>query len=417
MPVQCVYPGIVTKFVDIKIKDTVQYSYIFVQGGDEYMKKIRSVFAELGYSQTDIERKITDCRRAIFEGPERFYFEGPDDTAYLTDTGNNDVRTEGMSYGMMMALQMNRRDIFDRIWKWSRVYMFMEEGKNRNYFAWSCTLNGEKNSWGPAPDGEEYFAMALFFASARWGDGEGIFNYSREAVALLETCLHQGSRPKDEPGARPMWDADNYLIRFIPDCDFSDPSYHLPHFYDLFAKRAAAGDRPFWKKAAAASRNYIAQACHPATGMAPEYADYDGKPNPEGPPVGHSDFYSDSYRVALNIGLDALWNGPVEPLSLAAAALLEFFANQDSGDLRRYAVDGTARDEPALHPIGLIAANAAAAPAVLGVPGMSKQAEAGAEKAVRLFWNTPPRTGPRRYYDNCLYFFSLLILSGYSKVY
>jgi oligosaccharide reducing-end xylanase len=131
------------------------------------MKKIRSVFAELGYSQTDIERKITDCGRAIFDGPERFYFEGPDDTAYLTDTGNDDVRTEGMSYGMMMALQMNRRDIFDWIWKWARVYMFMEERKNQNYFAWSCTLNGEKNSWGPAPDGEEYFAMALFFASAR----------------------------------------------------------------------------------------------------------------------------------------------------------------------------------------------------------------------------------------------------------
>lgn len=35
--------------------------------------------------------------------------------------------------------------------------------------------------WGTAPDGEEYFAMALFLASGRWGDGEGVYEYSRHA--------------------------------------------------------------------------------------------------------------------------------------------------------------------------------------------------------------------------------------------
>ncbi|MDR2069972.1 MAG: xylanase, partial [Treponema sp.] len=271
--------------------------------------------------------------------------------------------------------------------------------------------------WGPAPDGEEYFAMALMFASARWGDGEGIFNYSGEAQRLLDSCLHQGHRAGDDPSARPMWDASNYLIRFVPDCDFSDPSYHLPHFYEIFAERGPAIDRPFWKNAAEASRKYTALSCHPVTGLAPEYAFYDGKPNDKGPPADHGDFYSDAYRVALNIGLDALWNGPAEPLSQAAARLLAFFADKDPADLRRYAIDGQPLEEKALHPVGLIAANAAAAPAVLKAAGMSAKDEAGAKKAVRLFWETPPRTGPRRYYDNCLYFFSLLILSGNYRVY
>ncbi|MNI96322.1 Reducing end xylose-releasing exo-oligoxylanase [compost metagenome] len=36
---------------------------------------------------------------------------------------------------------------------------------------------------------------------------------------------------------------------------------------------------------------------------------------------------------------------------------------------------------------------------------------------VKLFWNTPLRTGIRRYYDNCLYFFSLLALSGNYRIY
>ena len=40
-----------------------------------------------------------------------------------------------------------------------------------------------------------------------------------------------------------------------------------------------------------------------------------------------------------------------------------------------------------------------------------------AEKTVRQFWNTPLRQGKRRYYDNCLYFFAVLALSGNYRIY
>ena len=73
-----------------------------------------------------------------------------------------------MSYGMMACVQLDHKEEFDRIWKWTVTYMYMEEGENAGYFAWSCQPDGTKNSMGPAPDGEEYFAMALFFASHRW---------------------------------------------------------------------------------------------------------------------------------------------------------------------------------------------------------------------------------------------------------
>lgn len=148
----------------------------------------------------------------------------------MEDTGNHDARTEGMSYGMMVCVQLDKKEEFDRLWKWTRTYMYMDEGSGKNYFAWSCALDGTRNADGPAPDGEEYFAMALFFASRRWGDGEGIFNYSREAKAILHECVHKG-----EPGhpGDPMWEPSNKLIKFVPGLDFSDPSYHLPHFYEL----------------------------------------------------------------------------------------------------------------------------------------------------------------------------------------
>ena len=133
--------------------------------------KYRNVFAEYGYSEAEIQRRVEQTFEIIFYGneEERFYHEVGADMAYIEDTGNHDVRTEGMSYGMMACVQMNRREEFDRLWKWTRTYMYIEDGPCKNYFAWSCATDGSKNAEGPAPDGEEYFAMALFFAANRWG--------------------------------------------------------------------------------------------------------------------------------------------------------------------------------------------------------------------------------------------------------
>lgn len=364
-------------------------------------KTYRNVLAELGYAQDEIDARIKQIWQAIFEDKtERFYFEDGPDTAYMMDTGNLDARTEGMSYGMMMAVQMDRQDIFDRLWTWSFRNMLMHDGPNSGYFAWSCAPDGTKNADGPAPDGEEYFALALFFAAERWGEREAPYDYANQARTLLHTCIHKGEDGKGEP----MWDPENKLIKFIPNCNFTDPSYHLPHFYDIFAERANAEDRLFWQEAAAASRRFIPTSCHPVTGLNPEYSRYDGSPQPV---KEHDAFYSDAYRVAINIGLDALWFGTQDWQQDIARRLHRFFADKDPADYREYAIDGTVLSRNCLHPVGLIASNAAAALA---------SGDENAIKAVSLFWNTAPRRGDRRYYDNCLYFFSLLALSGRYRI-
>ena len=371
--------------------------------------KYRNVFAELGYPQEDIDKKIKDAFHTVFYGNdgERFYHTVGDDMAYLEDTGNNDARTEGMSYGMMMSVQMNWKEEFDRIWKWAYTYMYNTEGYNKGYFGWSCKTTGEKNAEGAAPDGEEYFAMALFFASHRWGDGEGVFNYSERAKDILRACLHNGEK---EPGS-PMWDKDNKLIKFVAECNWSDPSYHLPHFYELFALWADECDREFWKEAAAASREYLKKACHPVTGLAAEYAEYDGTPHistGRWAKYRHDWYYSDAYRVAANIGLDYEWFAKDEWNTVCADNIQRFFCETvGNKDFKIYEIDGTVIDEPALHPVAIIATNAMASLAAKGEH---------AEECVRLFYETPLRTGNRRYYDNCLYLFALLALSGNYRI-
>lgn len=373
--------------------------------GAFYTGEYRNVFKELGYSEDEIRKKIDDAYQTIFYGSEdeRFYHEIGDDMAYLEDTGNNDARTEGISYGMMMCVQNNWKKEFDRLWKFAKTYMWMEDGENAGYFAWSVQPDGTKNSHGPAPDGEEYFAMALFFASNRWGDGEGIYNYSKEARAILHECIHKG---EDGKLGYPMWEPSNKLIKFVPNFNFTDPSYHLPHFYELFALWANEEDREFWKEAAKASREYLHKACHPVTGLAPEYAHYDGTPVTFD---NRDRYYSDSYRVAANIGLDYAWFAADEWQRDCADKIQAFFCETAKGKIDRvYKIDGTILDEPALHPVAIIATNAQAALAANDTKNL--------RECVELFWNTPLRKGVRRYYDNCLYLFALLALSGNYRI-
>ncbi|MBD2846547.1 xylanase [Paenibacillus sp. IB182496] len=370
--------------------------------------RYRNVLAELGIAETAIEARLEAVWAALFGDADeavRFYYPLGADIAYILDTGNLDVRTEGVSYGMMMAVQMDRQEVFDRLWRFAVTYMQHREGRYKHYFAWHCKPDGTRLSSGPAPDGEEFFAMALFFAAARWGDGEPPLDYAAQARQILRACLHQG---EDGAPGDPMWDPATKLIKFVPESPFSDPSYHLPHFYELFAERADARDRAFWREAADASRAYLQLACHPQTGLAPEYAHYDGTP---APPQRHGDyrhFFSDAYRVAANVALDWEWFRR-DPWQVEQSnRLLRFFRPIPVADYRRYTIDGQPFDEPALHPVGLLATNAAAA--------LAADSE-DAAYFVRLLWETPLRRGPRRYYDNCLFFFALLALSGRYRIY
>ena len=376
-----------------------------------------NVFRELGHSEEEISDRLEQIWQTFFYGPEeeRIYHPVGEDMGYLEDTGNHDVRTEGMSYGMMLCVQTNHKEEFDRIWKWACTYMWMEDGENEGYFAWSCGTDGSRNSNGPAPDGEEFFAMALLFASHRWGDGEGIYDYAACARKILKACIRKGQNGR--PGTT-MWNLENKQILFVPGSDFTDPSYHLPHFYELFAEWADEEDREFYREAAVVSREYLAVCTHPVTGMNAEYAEFDGRPMSR-PLPGRADrhdwFYSDAYRTAANIGLDMSWNA-VKKGQEKAPARLQAFLDAQEDPYQIYLVDGTCLHEKALHPVGMLAATAQGSLAVLYDETASEEDRKRALDWAERLWKEPLRKGDRRYYDNCLYFFAFLALSGNYRV-
>jgi len=267
-------------------------------------RQYRNLLLESGYTQEAIDRKMEEIWYNLFEGPDKIYFEVGDSLAYISDIKNNDVRTEGMSYGMMIAVQFDKKEMFDRLWRWGTRYMQHHEGDREGYFAWSCQTDGTRNSEGPASDGELYYVTALIFASNRWGNDTGI-DYLKEAQYILDCAMSKDGTG----GVTNFINMDHKLITFVPDVHggaFTDPSYHVPAFYEVWARWADDGRSELWRECAEKSRAYLHTAVHSETGLNPDYSEYDGSPKYTGRIIGE-EFRFDSWRVPMNIALDYSW--------------------------------------------------------------------------------------------------------------
>jgi oligosaccharide reducing-end xylanase len=368
----------------------------------------RNLFREyLGKLDSEVQAKLETAWQQLFYGDDdnqRVYYPVGADLAYIEDIGNGDVRTEGMSYGMMIAVQMDKKAEFDRLWKWARTYMVQTEGPFKGYFAWHCSTDGGQLDAGPAPDGEEWFVMALFFASGRWGDGQGLFNYRQQAQTILDTM-----RTKTAEGngiATDMFDSQEKQVVFVPvgkGATFTDPSYHLPAYYDLWA-RWADRDNQFWADAARTSRAFFKQAANPQTGLMPDYANFDGTPATTDD---HKDFRFDAWRTLSNVAVDHAWFG-ADPWQVEQSnRVLTFLASQGIDSYpNQYSLDG--KTLSATHSTGLVAMAAVAA--------LSADQDIG-KPFVQALWNTQIPSGRWRYYDGMLYMLGFLHVSGNFKIY
>lgn len=309
-PVISVPQGIHDLHFSVQTAGTVEVDWVgfdalpWSQGGFQ-THRYRNLFAELDYPQREIDRKLNGIFHDVFEGPDKVYFEVGDTMAYISDVKNHDVRTEGMSYGMMIAVQLDRKDIFDRLWRWCRKYMQHRDGYLKGYFAWSCKTDGTRNAQGPASDGELYYVTSLIFASNRWGNDTGI-DYLKEAQFILDCSMQKAGMNRTAP----LINLEHQLITFTPDHwggRFTDPSYHLPAFYEVWARWADDGRSQFWNECAQKSREFLHKAIHPVTGLNPDYCNYDGTLR-GGPGIIGDAFRFDSWRVPMNIALDYSWS-------------------------------------------------------------------------------------------------------------
>ncbi len=391
--------------------------------------KYRNLFAEDGHSQAEIQAKIDSAWQQLFHGDpqtQAIAFDAGSNAngplMYVTDWANHDVRTEGMSYGMMIAVQLDKKAEFDAIWNWAMTYMYVADPAAPSYqfFAWSCKTDGTHNAEGAAPDGESYFAMALLFAGNRWPGGKGLYDYHAEANKLLSAMVHRpvitATEKKGPHTVGPMVNADPPMILFVPEVmpePFTDPSYHLPAFYELWSRWGPEEDRAFWAHAAEVSRAFFVKTTNPMTGLAPDYANFDGTPHASRFPQS-GQFGYDAWRTVSNWSVDWSWWHKAPAERTLSDRIQSFFAAQgidkygpvfslDGRDLG--ATPGLTHED---HPAGLAGTNA--------VAGLAATKRKRARQFTEALWNTPIPSGQGRYYDGMLYLMSLMHLSGEFRV-
>jgi len=392
------------------------------EGGAYATGRYRNLFVEAGHTRAEIRSKIDRAFRQLFHGDakdEAVYFAvGENDNgplAQIRDIGNGDVRSEGMSYGMMIAVQLDKQAEFDALWNWAKSFMYHADPKSPSYgyFSWSLKTDGTPNDEMPAPDGEEYFATALYFAANRWSGRDGIYNYRAEADQLLRHMRHRkqitGPTVKGELTAGNLFHPEFKIVRFTPDVanwEHTDPSYHLPAFYELWAVWGPEEDRQFWQEAAAASREFFQRAAHPKTALTPEYADFDGTPwlapwNPRS-----ADFHADAWRTAMNWSVDwAWWAGNPREQELSDR-LQAFFASQGIDEyVNHYTLDG--KPLGSSRSTGHVAANAVASLAAT---------HPRSRDFVEALWNAQVPSGQWRYYDGMLYLIAMLHCGGEFRI-
>jgi len=385
----------------------------------------------LGKSEAEVDEKVNlavhrffgmgtnEPNELIRDAGYRVYYELPQDPsmAFIWAADSNDVRSEGMSYGMMLAVQMNLQHEFDRLWKFAHTFMQYPSDSPlrawRNYFRWQGSVRAESaQKWSvkfgasttPAPDGEEYFAAALFLANRRWGSA-GEVNYREEAAKISWALLH--NRPERE-GRFPIIHRQSNMVVFVPyqsSNEHSDPSYHVPAFYELFAEYGPGEDAERWRAIAKNSREFLVTSAHPTTGLHPDYALFNGTPTKGYESSRHDEFYYDAWRVPMNLSLDQDWFKADPRMKAQVEKYHAFFAGH-AGDHNvsnaLFKVDGS---DPSGDGSTALTATLASGALVSNAPNR--------KQLVENLWYVDQQSGQWRYYQECVYLLGLLATSGH----
>ena len=389
-----------------------------LQGPNTYDNVFQLV---LNKTDTDTDGKVDDAFQQLFHGDPagEAIFGVPlcnskkDDEACIYDFYHVDIRTEGMSLGMLITVELDHQTEFDKLWNYTKRHL-AASGTSSGYYNSFCDDPSGGAMGCLDPYGLQMFAMALIFAHDRWATSAvGNIDYEADALALLDVMLHKEEQNGGVvDGITNTFDAETSLVFDEPKVDraaTTRPSILMPAFYELWAQ--ATGNAVF-STAADASRalfQHVEDQAAPNTGLMPLRAYFDGTPVP-----GSDTFQTEAYRVFPNMVLDEIWTigAPSNPTEFNK--VLGFFLRQGFDKYgSAYNLDGTPVPDKADHELALVIVNGITASRAT-IPGISA---ADRQRFIQAVWDLDTPTGDYRYYQGILDLFALCVLSGKMQVY
>jgi endo-1,4-beta-D-glucanase Y len=311
----------------------------------------------------------------------------------------NTTNSEGIGYGMTIAVYMNDQNVFDQLWKYEQVHL-----DGNGLMNWEINPAGTAptaSGTGAATDGDEDMAFALVMADKKWGGSGALadtyLNHAKKQIGLIWQFEVDHTRgdvltPGDQFGG-------GQVINI---------SYFAPAYYRIFGK--VTGKTAEWNRVVESSYQALSAALNStnknvSNGLVPAWSTPAGVPTaPAGTshPIHHQ---LDSSRTPFRIGQDYCWFGEQRALTYLQK-ISGFYSQVGAANIvEGYNLDGTPFSGASLHLAAFVG------PA--GVGAMATPQYATLRDQARLALVTPPGLlGGSLYYNESWTVLSLLMMSG-----
>ena len=206
----------------------------------------------------------------------------------------NDTVSEGIAYGMMIAVAMNDQPLFDSLystWTGNPVGKLMTWclGSGGGSVGTACSTSG-----GSATDADEDAAYALLMAGKLWGG-----SYADQALATIKDIW---DKDIDGAGTKLPKGGSNYAS---PTGAITNASYFAPSFYRAFAAVDSGHD---WNGVATAALSAVNGSISGSNGLIPAWCSSSCTTAGSNGAATDGDYQYDSHRIPMRIGLDYCYN-------------------------------------------------------------------------------------------------------------
>lgn len=202
---------------------------------------------------------------------------------------SNDTVSEGIAYGMLIAVYMGDRTLFDGLWAyWKAHPAGGTTGAMGNNLLMLWKIPGGNGS---ATDADEDAAFALIQASRQWDA-----SYLDEAKAILAQIAYN-----EVEGGTTLKPGNNFGGAAL-----TNPSYFAPAYYREFAK-VDTGNAGVWNAVVTSSYKFL-NAIEGSNGLVPAWCGSNCTTRGGGGYADADKYQYDSHRTPWRMALDVCWN-------------------------------------------------------------------------------------------------------------
>jgi endo-1,4-beta-D-glucanase Y len=226
---------------------------------------------------------------------------------------SNDTVSEGIAYGMLMAVVMADKTTFDGLWGFAKT-----KRNGSGLMNWHLNADGSVAGNGAATDADEDMAFALVLADKQWG------GYMSDASTQINAVLNKEVS------------SSNVLLPDDSGNQGTDvnPSYFSPAYYRVF--QTVTGQSR-WAQVVDQSYTMLNKCANATTGLVPDWCvQSSGAPSSRG-----MNYSYDACRTPFRIALDACWNNEARAVSYLAKVSTFFNGIGASYITDGYSLSGT----------------------------------------------------------------------------